>query len=334
MRLAFAAVFIAGAVVCLAVASADAAVRERKRAKAEPYPARPVRLIVPFAAGGSDVPARMLALKLSERFGQPFVVDNRPGAAGVLGADIAAKATPDGYTLLFVTASHAVSAVYYRKLPFDPVRDFAAVSPVGAAPFVLVTHPSVPAASLRDFVAYAKARPGQLNYGSPGTGTVGQLANVLLAKQTRIQVTHVAYKGTGPAITALISGEIQFMMPNLIGALPHAKSGKLRILGVASLTRSASAPAVPTFRESGVRDAECGTWYGVLAPRGTALALIDRLNREIRAQLDTPELREQFAGIGVVPETGTPQQFASFIREEIEKWGGVMTYAGMKPETY
>ncbi|MGZ5260388.1 MAG: tripartite tricarboxylate transporter substrate binding protein [Burkholderiales bacterium] len=298
------------------------------------YPNRPVRLIVPFAPGGSDVPARMLAQKLSEKLGVPFVVDNRPGASGVLGAELTAKAAPDGYTLLFATASHAVTAVYYEKLPFDSIKDFAAISAVGSVPFSLSTHPSLGVTSVKEFVALAKTKPGQLNYSSPGTGSIGHLANVLLAKQTGIQVTHVAYKGTGPAVTALLTGEVQFAMPNLIGALPHLKSGKIRVLGVASVKRVPSAPDIPTFAESGVRGAESGTWYGVLAPRGVSQSVVDLLNREIVTALETQALREQLATVGVVPEPSTPQQFSSFIRSEIEKWGGVMRYAGMKQESY
>jgi tripartite-type tricarboxylate transporter receptor subunit TctC len=276
----------------------------------------------------------MLAQKMSEKLGQAFVVDNRPGAAGVLGADITAKAAPDGYTLLFVTASHAVTAVYYEKLPFDSIRDFTPVGAVGSVPFLLAAHPSLSVSSLKEFVALAKTKPGQLNYSSPGTGSIGHLANVLLAKQTGMQVTHIAYKGTGPAVTALLTGEVQFAMPNLIGALPHLKSGKIRVLGVASAQRAPSAPEIPTFTESGVRGAESGTWYGVLAPRGLPQGIVDVLNREIVAALRTPGLREQLATVGVVPESSTPQQFASFIRSEIEKWGAVMKYAGMKRESY
>jgi tripartite-type tricarboxylate transporter receptor subunit TctC len=188
--------------------------------------------------------------------------------------------------------------------------------------------------SLKEFVSLAKTKPGQLNYSSPGTGSIGHLANVLLAKQTGIQVTHVAYKGTGPAVTGLLTGEVQFSMPNLIGALPHLKSGKIRILGIASAQRAPSAPEIATFAESGVRGAESGTWYGVLAPRGMPPGIVDVLNREIVGALQTPALREQLATVGVVPETSTPQQFASFIRSEIEKWGAVMNYAGMKRESY
>jgi len=298
------------------------------------YPNRPVRLIVPFAPGGSDVPARMLAQRLSEKLGQPVVVDNRPGASGVLGADITAKATPDGHTLLFATASHAVTPAYYEKLPYDAVRDFAAVGRVGYVPFVLAIHPSLGASTMKDFIAVAKAKAAQLNYASPGTGSIGHLANVLLLKQTGAQATHIGYKGTGPAVTALLAGEVQFMMPNLIGALPHMRSGKLRALGVASAQRAPSAPELPTFTEAGVRGADSGTWYGVLAPRGTPQGIVDALNREITALLSTQNLRDQLATVGVIPETGTPQELATFIRSEVEKWSGVMSYAGLKKERY
>lgn len=324
------------ALVCAVATISDAAAATTRRGSDSTYPTRPVRVVVAFAPGGADVPGRILAHKLSERFGQSFIVDNRPGAASILGTDIVAKAQPDGYTLLFGTASHAVTAVYYQKLPYDPIRDFTPIVFVGSVPFSLATHPSVPAASMKEFISYARARSGQLNYGTPGTGSIGHLSVVLLLKQMGggLQATQIAYKGTGPTVTALIGGEIQFALPNLVGALPHMKSGKIRVLGVASLKRAPQAPSVPTFRESGIMDAESGTWYGVLAPRGVPQHIVERLNREIAALVDTPEVREQFAGIGVVPETGTPQQFAGFIREEIDKWGSVMKYAGLKQEPY
>jgi tripartite-type tricarboxylate transporter receptor subunit TctC len=298
------------------------------------YPSRPVRLIVGFAPGGSDVPARMLAQKLAEKLGQPFVVDNRPGAASVLATDILAKAPADGYTLMFSTASHAVTAVYYLKLPYDPIRDFAPVASVGSVPFLLVTHPSLPATTVKEFVAIAKAKAGQFNYGSPGTGSIGHLAQVLFAKQAGFEATHIAYKGTGPAVTAVLAGEIQFYMPNLIGAMPQVRTGKLRALGVAEAQRSPLAPDIPTIAEGGVRGVEAGTWYGVMAPRGTPQPIVDRLNQEIVGTLRTPAFRDQLATIGVVPDIGTPQQFAAFIRSEIDKWDGVMKFSGMKKEAY
>jgi tripartite-type tricarboxylate transporter receptor subunit TctC len=288
-------------------------------------------MIVPFAPGGSDIAARMLAQKLTEKLGQSFVIDNRGGAAGVVGTEVVAKAPPDGYTVLFCTASHAVTAVYYKKLPFDPIKDFAAVAAVGSVPFVLVTHPSLPVKSIRDFVALAKTKPGQLYYSSPGTGGIGHLANVLFARRANIQVTHVAYKGTGPALTALLSGEVQFAMPNLTGALTQVRAGKLKVLGVASAQRSPLAPDLFTMRESGV-DLVSGTWYGVLAPHGTPQHAVDLLNREIGTLLKSGDFREQLATRGLVPEIMTPQEFADFMRAEIDKWGGVIRDARIEQE--
>ena len=290
-----------------------------------------MRIIVPFAPGGSDIAARMLAQKLTEKLGQSFVIDNRGGAAGVLGADIAAKAPPDGYTLLFCTASYAVTAVYYKKLPYDPIQDFAAVGSLASVPFVLVTHPSLPVKSVKEFIALAKAKPGQLFYSSPGTGGIGHLANVLFAKRVNIQVTHVGYKGTGPALTALLSGEVQFAMPNLTGALTQIRSAKLKALGVANAQRSPLAPDLPTMAESDV-DFASGTWYGVLAPRGTPQSIIDTLNREIVGQLKTPLFREQLATRGLTPDITTPQEFSDFVRAEINKWAGVIRDAGIQQE--
>jgi len=298
------------------------------------YPNRPVRVIVGYAPGGADVPGRMLAQRLGEKFRQPFVVDNRPGASGVLGAEITSKATPDGYTLFFATAAHAVTPAYYEKLPYDSLADFAFVGYVGSVPFALAVHPSLGASTLKEFLAIARAKSGQLNYGSAGTGGIGHLTHILFMKQTGFQATHIAYKGTGPAVLALLSGEVQFAMPNLVGVLPHLRSGKLRVLGVASAQRVPSAAEIPTLAESGVNGAESGTWYGVLAPRGTPQGIVDALNREIAALLGTPGLRDQLAAVGVIPEPGTPQQFASFMRSETEKWSGVMKYAGLKKEKY
>jgi tripartite-type tricarboxylate transporter receptor subunit TctC len=298
---------------------------------AETYPAKPVRVIVPFAPGGSDIAARMLGQKLAEKLGQPFVIENRGGAAGMLGAEVVAKSAPDGYTVLFCTASHAVTAVYYRKLPYDPIRDFVPVASVGSVPFVLTTHPALPVKSIKEFVALAKSRPGELYYSSPGTGSIGHLANELFAKRTGIRVTHVAYKGTGPALTGLLSGEVQFAMPNVSGALAQIRAGKLRTLGVASAQRASFAPDLITMREAGV-DLVSGTWYGVLAPRGAPQQAVEVLNREITGLIRTGELRDQLGTRGIVVEPMTPQEFAGFIRSEIDKWGGVMKAAGIRQE--
>ena len=303
-------------------------------ASSQPYPSRPVRLLVGYAPGGSDIPGRMLAQRLAEKLGQPFVIDNRPGASSVLATDLLSKAPPDGYTLIFSTAAHAVTAVYYQKLPYDPIRDVAPVSRVGSVPFVLVTHPSFPATTLKEFVAVARQKPGQLNHGSAGTGGIGHLAQTLFCKQAGIEARHIGYKGTGPAVMAVVSGEIQFGMPNLVGALPQVRAGKLRAYGTATATRTPFSPDIPTLAEGGVPGVEAGTWYGINAPRGTPRAIVEQLNREIVGILDSPAFREQLATIGVVPEPSTPQAFGAFIRSEIEKWGGVMKFAGLKQEAY
>lgn len=296
------------------------------------YPSRPVRIIVPFPPGGSDVIARMLALKLTERLGQTFIVDNRPGAGGMLGTDIASKAAPDGYTLLFATASFPVTAVYFKKLPYDANKDFTAIGSVGSVPFMLAAHPSLPARSVKEFVSFAKARPGELNYSSPGTGSIGHLATVLFGKQTGIRITHVPYKGTGPAVAALIIGEIHFMLPNLIGALPHVRAGKVRALGVASTQRSPLAPDVPTMTEAGVTGYTGGTHYGVLAPAGTLPDIVRLLNREIVALLHTQDLRDRLATQGVVPDSSTPEEYWKFLQSEMAKWDGVIKDAGISRE--
>ena len=317
--------------VVMAIAAGATALGANAQA-AEPkssYPTRSVRIVVPFAPGGSDVAARMLAQRLGERLGQTFVIDNRPGAAGVLGTEIVAKAPADGYTLLFATASFAVTAVVYKKLSYDPLKEFAAVASLGSVPFVLITHPSLPATTVRQFVALAKARPGELNYGSPGAGGIGHLAHVLFAKRTGIRVTHVPYKGTGPAVTALLIGEIQWMMPNLIGAMPQVQAGKVKALAVASAARSPLAPEIATMKEAGVRDVEMGTWYGVVAPAGTPDAVVRLLNREIGALLETKAFRDQLATRGIVAQVGSPEQFSAFIRAEMDRWGSVAREAGL-----
>lgn len=303
-------------------------------ANSQNYPVRPVRLLIGYAPGGSDVPGRMLALKLAEKLGQPFVIDNRPGASSVLATDILAKAPPDGYTIMFSTAAHSVTAVYYQKLPYDPIRDFTPISRVGSVPFCLVTHPSFPATTLKEFVAAAKQKPGQFNYGSAGTGGIGHLAGVLFSKQAGIDTRHVGYKGTGPMVLAVLTGETQFAMPNLVGALPQVRAGKLRALGTATATRTPFSPDIPTLAEGGVPGVEAGTWYVVHAPRAVPRTIVEVLNREIVAALNTPALRDQFATVGVMPEPSTPEDAGAFIRAEIDKWGGVMKFAGMKQEAY
>jgi tripartite-type tricarboxylate transporter receptor subunit TctC len=313
--------------ILLAVAVSGASIAAEPGA----YPARAVRMIVPFAPGGADIVARMMTPKLSEKLGQSFVIENRPGAGSVLGTDLVAKAPPDGYTVLFCTASHAANAVFLKKLPYDPLRDFESVASIGAVPFVLVTHPALPVKSVKEFIAFAKARPGQLFYSSAGTGGIGHLANELFAKEAGIKVSHVPYKGTGPMVTALLVGEVQFAMPQISGALATIQAGKVRTLGIAATQRMPMAPGIPTLRESGI-DHVSGTWYGVLLPRGAPRQVIEVLNREVNALLKDVAFREQLTARGLIVDVMSPPEFAAFIKTEIGKLAGVMRAAGIPQE--
>lgn len=292
------------------------------------YPARPIRLVIQFAPGGSDVVARIVAHKMSESMGQSFVIDNRPGAAGVLASGIVAKAAPDGYTLLFPTASFAVSAAFERNLPYDPVKDFDAVGFVGSQPFILVLHPAVPAASLKEFIALAKSRP--VTFASAGAGGIGHLTHEMFNHVLGIsKATHVPYKGTGPMVTALLAGEVNAAMVNLLGAYAHAKAGRLKAIGVTSIKRSSFAPELPTLVEAGIAGFESATWYGINGPRGMPRAAVQMLNREMHAALKT-EIRDKIAALGVDLAPSTPQWFADYVRDEIAKWGKVVRMANAR----
>ena len=290
------------------------------------YPNRPIRVVIQFAPGGSDVVARILCQKMGESLGQPFVIDNRPGAAGVIGANIVAKAAPDGYTTLFATASFAVTAAFNKALPYDSIRDFDSIGFIGSQPFLLVVHPSLQAGSVKDFIALSKSK--MLNYGSTGGGGIGHLTHELFNHLAGIKATHVPYKGTGPVVTALIAGEVPSAMVNLSGALGHVRGGRLRALGVATLKRTAFAPDMPTIAEGGVPGFESGTWYGLTAPRGTSPAAIALLNREIGAALKT-DAREKIAGLGVELAPSTPREFAEYLRAEVAKWSKIIKLAGI-----
>jgi tripartite-type tricarboxylate transporter receptor subunit TctC len=288
-------------------------------------------MVVPFAPGGSDIVARMLAPKLSEKLGQPFVVENRPGAGSVVGSEIVAKAAPDGYTLLFCTSSLSTTAAYLKKPPYDAVHDFAGVAQIGWLPFALVAHPALPVKTVKEFIALARRKPGELFYPSPGTGSIGHLVTEFFAKEVGIKVTHVAYKGSGPMITALLTGEVQFAMPNVSAALAVIRAGKVRTLGVAAPERIALAPELGTLRENGV-DLVAGPWYGVVAPRGTPQPIVDLLNRDITALVQSPDMREKLTARGMVVEALAPSAFAAVIKADIEKWSGVMRAAGISQE--
>ena len=300
-------------------------------AAAQSYPTRPVRVIVTFPPGaGSDIATRLVTAKLVESLGRAFVVDNRAGAAGNIGVDMAAHAAPDGYTLLAVTAAAAISQSAYAKAPFDLVKDFAPVALIASAPFILALHPSVPAKSLQELIALAKAKPGQYSYATPGTGSSPHMAGELLKMETGINLLHVPYKGTVPAVTDVIAGNVSMALANTLVALPAVKSGRLRALAITSAKRSAIVPDLPTFAESGVRGFESGTWYAFLAPAGTPRPVIALLNREISRIVQLPDVREKLAAQGAEPLVGTPEETGAFVRSEVARWAKVVKAAGVR----
>jgi len=298
------------------------------------YPSKPIRLIVPFAAGGgNDNIARLVGKRLNESLGQPLVIDNRPGAGGVLGAELAAKSAPDGYTLfLGGVGSHAVNPNLIEKLPYDPIRDFAPVILLAKAPLILVVHPSVPARTLSEFVEYARKNPGKLNFASNGNGSSAQLAAVMFGSMARVDMVHVPYKGLAPALTDLLSGQVQLMFSSVVAILPHIKAGKLRALAVTGEKRMPSLPEVPTVAESGFPGFEASSWYGILAPAGTPREIVTRLNTEFTRALEQPEVRKTLLADGAEPVGGTPESFAAYIRSEKERMGKLIRDANIHLE--
>ena len=303
-------------------------------AAAQAYPAKPLRLIVTFAAGGgADFAARAIAPKLSELLGQPVVVDNRPGANGALGADLVAKAAPDGYTLLLGAAGTLVVAPHLgANMPFDPMKDLAPASLVAISPFVVTLNPSVPANSVRELIALAKASPGKINYGTSGTGGSPQLATELFKSMTGVNLVHVPYKGLAPALTDLIGGQIQVVFADVGLVKGHIAGGKLKGLAVTSAVRSAAMPELPTVAEAGVPGYAAGTWYGILAPAGTPADIVSRVGAETRKALALAEVKTAFVAQGMEPAGDTPAQFAGYMREEYAKWGKVIREAGIKAQ--
>lgn len=301
-------------------------------AAAQQYPSKPIRIIVPQSAGGStDLVARPLAQKLGEALGQPVVVDNRPGAGSVIGTDLVAKAAPDGYTLLAVAASVTMSPSLYR-LPFDPVRDLAPISLLSALPNILVVHPSLPVKSVRELIAFAKARPGQLNFGSSGVATGTHLSMELFMYMTDIKMVHVPYKGGAPGVTALMGGETQVNFATITTALPHVKSGRLRALAVSTAKRSAAAPEVPTVAEAGLKGYDYASWIGLLAPAKTPQPIIARLNAESVKAVQTPEMKSIFAMEGSEPVGNSAEEFQAIMKTEVVRWMKVVKAAGIKGE--
>ena len=297
------------------------------------YPSRPVRLIVPFPPGGSnDIVARMVAIQLGERLGQQVVIDNRGGAGGVLGTDLAAKSPPDGYTLLLISVAYAFGPALYKNLPYDPEKAFAPVGILGSGAAALTVHPSVPVNSVQELIALAKAKPGTLNYASAGVGSLQHLACALFMIQAGIDVVHVPYKGGGPAMADVIGGQAQIVMPSLIQVVPHIKSGRLKVLGTSGTRRSAVLPDVPTIAESGVPGYEAHNWWGLLAPAGTPAPVIEKLHRDLTSVLSSRETEKRFETEGAEVVRMTPAEFGGFISAELVKWSRVAREVGIKAE--
>ncbi len=297
------------------------------------YPNRPIRLIVPFAPGGTnDIAGRIVAEKMSERLGQPFVVDNRGGANMIVGSDIAAKAAPDGYTMLIVAAGFAVNPSLFKKLPYDSLRDFTPVGLVGGGPYLMVIHPSIPAKTVSEFAAWAQSRGGQASYASVGAGSPPHLAAELYKLMGKFDMTHVPYKGGGAAMPDLVSGRVSTFFGSITTLKPQVDAGRLRAVAVTTLERSPAMPSVPTFIESGYKGYEVNGWYGFVVPGKTPRPIVARLNAVLRESLNDPDLVKRFAQRGMDPLPGTSEQFAAMIRSEIGKWAKVLKAAGIQPQ--
>ena len=300
---------------------------------AQTFPVKPVRIIVPFPAGGGvDIVARGLAPLLSERWKQQAIVDNRPGAGTVIGAEIAARSPPDGYTLLLANTAHAINATLYRKLPFDPVADFSPITLIATQPSVLVVHPSVPVKSVKELIALAKAKPGTLNYASSGNGTPPHLSAAMFTNMTSTQLTHVPYKGAAPALTDLLGGQVQLMFATIISVGPHLPSGRLRPIAVTSAKRSPTLPDLPTVAEAGVPGFEATAWFMLMAPAKTPPALVDRIYRDTAEVLGRRDVKDRYAKEGAEPVGNSPAQALAYLKSEIARWGKVVIAAKIQPE--
>ncbi len=302
-------------------------------ATAQQYPNRPIRFIVPFPpGGGNDIVGRIVALRLYDALGQQVVVDNRGGAGGTIGTDITAKAPPDGHTMLINNISLAVNHTLMPKLPYNTLKDLAPVTLIGRQANIVVVHPGLAAKSIKELLALARARPGQINYGSGGIGTASHVATEYLKLETKTDLVHVPYKGLGPALTDLMAGRLQIIISTMASALPNVKAGKLRPLAVTTAARSSFFPELPTMREGGVKGYEFSTWYGLLVPAGTPKAIVSRLNLETAKVLQSAALNEQFAAQGLESTPSRPEEFGAYLKAEVEKWGKVITASGAKPE--
>jgi len=301
-------------------------------AAGELYPNKPIRLVVPFPAGGPlDAVARAVGQKLTDAWGQPVVIDNRPGAGGNIGAELVAKSAPDGYTILEAALStHAVNVSLYSKMPYDPIRDFAPITLVAVTPNVLVVNPSLPVNSVKDLIVYAKAHPGKLSFGSGSNGSAGHLAGEAFKTEAGVDMVHVPYKGGAPAMQALLAGDTQLMFDNLANSTPQLKAGKIKALAVTTAKRSALAPELPTLAETGLPGFDIYTWWGFITPAGTPKEIIAKWNSEVTRILSTPEMKVFFAQQGAEPTPTSPEEFAALIRREIPKYAKIIKDSGAK----
>lgn len=301
---------------------------------AQSYPVKPIRYVVPFPAGGPlDIVARAIGQELNRSWGQPVIVDNRPGAGGNIGAEQVARAPADGHTILMgAVSTHAINITLYSKLPYDPIRDFAPVILITSVPNVLVVHPTVPARSVRELVALAKSKPGQLNFASGSTGSAGHLAGELFKTMAGVDMTHIPYKGAAPAVVDLVAGHVSLMFDNLASALPNIEARRVRPLAVTTLQRSPFLRGVATIDESGLRGFDIGTWFGVFAPAGTPPAIVNKLNAEIARILNAPGMKERLASLGAEPQPDTPAQFSAFVKSEMAKYAAIIRQSGAKAD--
>jgi tripartite-type tricarboxylate transporter receptor subunit TctC len=314
--------------ICVAIAVAVFATPAHT---AEAYPLRPVRMIVPYSPGGNaDIQARYIAETLGNTLGKQFVVDNRPGANGMIGMELAARSPADGYTVMLIANTFTVNPALYPKVPYDAVKDFQAISLVGETPVLFASNPAVAASNLKEFIGLAKNRPSQLNYGSSGNGSPSHLAGALLEQMSGIKLVHVPYKGIAGAMVDVVAGQIQVCFPSITSALPLVKSGKLKAFGIATKSRSALAPDMPTMSEAGVPGYEASIWNGLLAPAGTPKSIVNRLNEAIVRILKSPQARERYAHVGAEIRYDSPEEFQDLIRSDIEKWAKVIRAAGIR----
>jgi tripartite-type tricarboxylate transporter receptor subunit TctC len=298
---------------------------------AQTYPTQPIRLIVPYSAGGpTDALARIVGQKLGERLKQNVVVENKPGASGMIGADVVATAPPDGHTILINASLHVITPSLYEKMSHDPLNDFAPITNLGSVPLILVVNKDVPAKSVAELLALAKANPGKLTFASSGIGASSHLAGEMLKTMTGTNLSHVPYRGSGPALNDVIAGHVSMMIDTSPASLPHVEAGSLRVLGVSTAARIPNLPDVPTIAEAGVPGFEITSWYGVWVPRRTPKDIVTKLNSEFQAMFQDPDLRQRFARLGATPVGGTPEEFDAFCRSELDRWAGVVKASGAK----